>query len=335
MEATNLSMDQAIEALVEPETTEEVVEESQSDVEETAELDEEQPETDSEDEGEEVEDTADEPESDDADDEGDEDNDDEVDESEDEEPVAELYTVKVDGEEKQVTLDDLKQGYSGQKYVQQGMQQAAEARKQAEEAYAAIMQERQNLAELFNQVQQGALTPPTAPTRELFDSDPIGYMEAKMTYDEQMKVYNDNVQQVEQQMQQQTEAQQVMRSQHLKQEVGKLVEAMPELADPKKAEAFSTRLQDAGKKFGFTPQELSNITDARTMIALDAAAKWMELQSGKDIVRQKSKKARKPVKAGAKKTASKTDAVRKQRDKLRRSGSIDDAMALILNPDLR
>jgi hypothetical protein len=71
------------------------------------------------------------------------------------------------------------------------------------------------------------------------------------------------------------------------------------------------------------------------MLVLDAAAKYLELQSGKEIVRQKSKKARKPVKAGAKKISTKSEAVRKQRDKLRQSGSIEDAMSLILNPNLK
>jgi hypothetical protein len=119
-----MSIDQAVEAMVAPETTEEVVEtESQSASEPEAEFEEEQPEADSFDEDEVEDDDDDEPESDDADDEGDEDYEDDVDESEDEQdPEAELITVKVDGVEEQVTLEDLKKGYSGQKYVQQGMQ---------------------------------------------------------------------------------------------------------------------------------------------------------------------------------------------------------------------
>lgn len=52
-----------------------------------------------------------------------------LDDASQEEPS--LYTVKVNGQEEQVTLDDLKQGYSGQKYVQQGMQDAAAQKKEA------------------------------------------------------------------------------------------------------------------------------------------------------------------------------------------------------------
>ena len=171
MNATEpMSMDQAIEALVQPEETTEVVEETESlsDAEATDEVEEEQPIEDSDDDAEEVDEADDEPESDDADDEGDEDYEDDVDDVEDDqEPEETLYTVKVDGAEEKVTLEDLKRGYSGQKYVQQGMQKAAEARKEAEDVYTALMQERQNLANVINQVQQGALNPPKEPSREM------------------------------------------------------------------------------------------------------------------------------------------------------------------------
>ena len=48
-------------------------------------------------------------------------------------PESQTFTVKIDGEEKAVTLDELKQGFSGQKFVQKGMQENAQARKQTED----------------------------------------------------------------------------------------------------------------------------------------------------------------------------------------------------------
>jgi len=160
-------------------------------------------------------------------------------------------------------------------------------------------------------------------------------MEAKMNYDEQVKAYQQQVGQVQQQLQQQSQAEMQARNTYVQQEVGKLVEALPELADPKKAEAWQARINKAGEKFGYSKEEMANIASHRDMLVLDAAAKYLELQSGKEIVRQKSKKARKPVKAGAKKISTKSDVARKQRDKLRQSGSIEDAMSLILNPNLK
>ena len=328
MNATEpMSIDQAVEAMVAPETPEEETELETEDA---------QPEEDVSDEVEEdVEDDGEEVESESDDDDDDEDVDDEVDDEEDDQEPQESYTVKVDGKETEVTLEELKRGYSGQKYVQKGMQEAAEARKQAEGVHAALMQERQNLMALMNQVQAGNLTPPKEPSRELFDSDPIGYMEAKMNYDEQIKVYQQNVAQVQQQLTQQSQAERQARAAYAQQEARKLVESVPEIADPSKAEAFLGKVHKAAERFGYTKEEIQGIVSSRDIMVLDAAAKWLDMQEGKKVVQEKSKKARKPVKAGAKKINRKSDAVRKQRDKLRQSGSIDDALSLILNPNLK
>lgn len=336
MEATEpMSIDQAVEALVQPEEqpVEEVVEEeSQSDAETIDELDEEQPEEDSEDEGEEIEDAADDAEEIDSEAEDDED---EVEDDESEDPAAELYTVKVDGAEKQVTLDELKRGYSGQQYVQQGMQEAAQQKKQAEEVYAALLQERQNLAQLMNQVQQGALTPPTEPTKALFESDPISYMEAKMNYDEQLAAYNQNLAQVQQQMQAQSAAELRARDAYAAQEAAKLKELVPEFADPNQSEVFKRNIIEAAQHYGYSPEEINSIASHRDMLVLRDAMRYRQLQAKGDIVREKTKKAKKPIKAGAKKVVTKAETRKKQRDKLAKSGSVDDALALILDPNLR
>jgi hypothetical protein len=329
-----MSMDQAIDAMIQPEQPEEVVEEvtdSQPDVEETEEPEEEQPVEDSADEGEEVDEDDGEPDTDEeSDEEGDEDIDDDVDEAEDEDPAETLYTVKVDGAEEQVTLEDLKRGYSGQKYVQQGMQKAAEQQKQAEQVYMTLLQERQKVVELTNQIHNGALNPPTPPSKEMFDSDPIGYMEAKMQYDEDLGSYNNKMQEVQQQMQQQSQAEYQARLVYAKQEADKLKQLVPELNDPKKLEVFQSSVSKAAEYYGYTPDEVNSITSHRDMLVLRDAMKYRQLQEKGDIVREKSKKARKPVKAGAKKTYSKGQAEKKQLDKLRQSGSIEDALALMM-----
>lgn len=127
-------------------------------------------------------------------DESEESDDDESEDDEDTEDTEQAgnqdqpITVKIDGKTEVVTLDELKQGYSGQKYVQKGMQEAATARKEAEAVYSALLQERQNIAQLYQQAQQGTLAqPPVEPARELFETDPIGYMDAKLKYDEQLQ----------------------------------------------------------------------------------------------------------------------------------------------------
>ena len=74
-----------------------------------------------EDDGEDLDDTA--------DDESDDQDEDEAEEAEDA-GQQELYTVKVDGEEREVTLEDLKRSYSGQAYISKGMNEAAQQKKE-------------------------------------------------------------------------------------------------------------------------------------------------------------------------------------------------------------
>ena len=254
----------------------------------------------------------------------------EDDESED--PVGELYTVKVDGEDKQVTLEELKRGWSGQQYVQKGMQQAAEVKKEAENVYYALMQERQNLANLVQQVQSGQnLTPPTEPDSAMFDADPIGYMEAKIQYDNQVKQYQQNMGQVQAVMQQQSEAEQVARAEYAKQEAQRLVQVIPELADAGKAGKFKENLvRTATDVYGYTPEEIAGISSHRDFLVLRDAMKYREMMSGKKDVQSKVQKAKPAMKPGAKRVSTKSDAARKQKDRLKKSGSIDDALALTM-----
>ena len=325
-----MSLEQAVDLMVQPEET--------TEAEAPEEVEEEQPVEDSfeeadEDEDAEVEDV-DPDEVEEVDDEEDDENEyedaEEDDESED--PVGELHTVKVDGEEKQVTLEELKRGYSGQQYVQKGMQQVAEVKKEAENAYYALMQERQNLANLVQQVQSGQnLTPPQEPDSAMFDADPIGYMEAKIQYDNQMKAYQQNMGQVQQVLQQQTEAEQIARAEYAKQEAQRLVQVIPELADAGKAGKFKENLvRTATDVYGYTPEEIAGISSHRDFLVLRDAMKYREMMAGKETVQNKVKKAKPAIKPGAKKVSTKTDVVRKQRERLKKSGSIDDALALIM-----
>lgn len=253
------------------------------------------------------------------------------------EPENNLYTVKVDGEELQVTLDELRKGYSGQKFIQKGMQDNAELKKQAESAYISLTQERQQLQEIVQQVQAGALTPPKEPDMEAFRDDPFGWHEAQMSYSKKMQEYNQQVSQVTEQLQRQSQADLQLRAQYAQAEAQELVKKLPELKDPAKAKAFSDSLSSAAEQLGYTKEELAQITSHRDMYALYLASLQLRSQSGdsKKIVAEKSKKARKPIKAGAKKTVSKGRQRRDQLAKLRKSGTIDDALSLILDPTLK
>ena len=343
MEATEpMTMEQAIDAMIQPEEqpVEEVVEEteSQSDVEDTAEPDDEQPEEDSEDEGEEVEDTADDAEEESEDDTEEEaeaeDSEDEVAEPDDEEPEA-LHTVKVDGVEEQVTLDQLKQSYSGQKYVQQKMQENAEKRKEVESVFSITKQKEQQLNALIAQAQQGGFTPPVEPDANLMNTDPVRYMNEQHKYTQDMQKYQQTIQQYQLIQQQNAAADAEVQKRFAEEQAQVLKSQLPELSDPKKATAFKERLVKTAEHFGFSAEEFSQIRSAREMMILAAAAKTLDLESKGKIVREKRQKARPKVKPGAKKSVNKTSEYAKKLGKLRKSGADADALALLIDPNLK
>lgn len=249
-----------------------------------------------------------------------------------EEPAPDLYTVKVDGKEEQVSLEDLKRGYSGQKYVQKGMQEAAAMRKQAEEVYANLLNERQQIGQLLQYAQNGLPQAPVAPTKEQFDSDPIGYMEAKMQYDEAKAAYDGQMGQLQQVVQQQTQAEQYAQRAYLEREMETLKTLVPEFAEPDTAAQARDRLVTMGQEiYGYDPGEIGAVMDHRAIRVLHDAIKYQELMSGKQAAVTKAKpKAKRTVRAGAKKTRSNKDAERQTRQRLKKSGSIDDALNLIL-----
>ena len=324
-ETTITDIDSAMTSMLMPEeTTEEVIEESQETDEISAEAEvadevEVEEEDVTEEEAEEIEAS------------NSEDDEDPIEEASQQEP--ERYSVKVNGQEEQVSLDDLKQGYSGQKYVQQGMQDVAAKRKEAEDVYASLTKEREQMAQLYQQIQTGGIAQaPVKPTKELFDADPIGYMQQNLEYEEQMTSYNQQMAQLEQVSQQQSQAQQTAKQAFLQEQMQILQKDIPDFADSKKATALRERLVTAGTNhYGYSNDEISQITDARAIKVLYDAQRYQDIISGKSKAQVKTKSAKPIMKPGAKKVATPNAKIRsRQSAKLKETGSIDDAIKLIM-----
>ena len=240
--------------------------------------------------------------------------------------------VKVDGEEVDVTLEDLKRSYSGQGKIQKGMQEAAEMRKQAQAQAQQVAQAAQAIQAMYQKVQQeGFVKPPEEPSRELFDSDPIGYMEAKMQYDEGMKAFNEQQAQLRQQQAYVQQMQAQEQQARLTQEMEKLTEKIPEFKDPERAGKFKEDLvKTANEFYGYAPEDLQGVTDHRALMVLADAMRWRKSQANKSKAEQKASKARPVIKPQAKRTADpKRKQVQQSKSKLKKTGSVDDALALM------
>jgi len=254
------------------------------------------------------------------------DDEDQVDAAED----TNLISVKVDGKEERWTLDQLKQSAAGQAAINKRFQEVADARKQIQQHAAALQQQQQQVMQLHQQAQNGGLQAPIPPTRDLFESDPIGYMEEKLKYDETKAQYDQNMYQLQNVQNQRAQAQQEAHQTYLQEQAQVLTQFIPEIADPKKGEAIKNALVETGVSYGFSAEEMQNVTDARYVRALNDARKYRDLVAKRKSTQSKGEKARPMVKAGSKKRPdSNADTRKKAQQRLQKTGSDADALSLM------
>lgn len=271
---------------------------------------------------------------DDADDGDDEDEgEDEEDESDDADEEPGLIAVKVNGEEKRVTLDELKRSYSANEYAQQRMREAADLRKQVEAEREALTADRATIAQFVQSVQQSGIVPaPVAPDPSLADEDPVGYMQERARYDRQLAEYQQQQNLLHHHRQQLEAHQMEQRKAFLQQEAERLAEAIPDFADPEKQEVVKERLRKAGTEvYGFDATELQQVTDSRLVRMLHDAAKWQELQASKAKATRKEPKPQRAVKPG--RPGKSQVSARKERQQLlqrARRGDTDAQVRLLM-----
>ena len=267
----------------------------------------------------------------------------EEDESEpaDEEDEEELYAVTVDGEEVGVNLDELMRGYSRQSDYTKKTQQIAEDRREIEslqEKYnseiAQIQAERNQYVEMLgNIVQQssGELEKFTGiDWQSLKDNDPIEYVTKREEYREaQEKIQSFRNQQAQVHQSQQSEMRKARES-LIKEEQGKLASVMPEMANEETRPVRVKELQTYALGQGFTQEELDGLVDHRSVIVLDKARKYDEMQKANPKAK-KLKNKPKVVRSGS--GTTKRDSLKSKRTeqmkRLRGTGHINDASALL------
>ena len=264
--------------------------------------------------------------------------DDDVEDVEIEEPETEqepVYTVKVDGKEKQVPLNELLRGYSGQEYIQKGMAENAEARKAVETLIQQTNQERQQLQSMMQQLQQEGIPPmPEYPSEELRASDPLGYLEAEAEYRRAMDKRVAWEQQAQALAQQEKQQKQQQAAQRLEQEAARLAEWMPEFADPQKRDALMMDITTKAKKhYSLTDEMLSTVQTAEEVAILRDALRYREAVARKDQAKAKVQ-GKPPVAKPSAKKSMQTDKARQAKQakaNMQKNGGIDDVANFLLS----
>jgi len=254
------------------------------------------------------------------------------------EPARQLFTVKVDGREQQVDLPELLRGYSGQSYIQQGMKQVAAAKSEVESVYSALQTERQQLAQFAQAAQQGQipLRPPEMPDERLLQQDPIGYLEARVKYDKEVAVYQQAQSAMQELSARSAQAEERAREAYLADQHQQLTRLIPAFAKPETAAKVKQELLSVGRdEYGYTPDELRGITDARAVRVLHDAAQYRRIMAGKTANEKPVAPAapRTPtIKPGAKPSAQQGNRAKTEKAKvqMKRTGSVDDVARFLL-----
>ena len=259
-------------------------------------------------------------------------------EIEDEEVVEEeqTFTVKAAGEEKEVTLDELKKSYQlGSDYTKK-TQEVAEQRKVIDQEAKAIIEARKvrdEYAQRLKSVEEFLVGSNESKENlaELKENDPIGYAVkvAEMTEKkEQLQLLQAEQQRI---AQQQNSDRSANMQKYVEQEAQKLAQSLPEFSDNTKGEQVRNEIRNYGKKVGFTDEELSSVYDSRHVLVLHKAAQYDKLMAGKAGVKKKVANAPKMVKGGAKVKQSVTDKQKKLQQRLLQTGDARDAASIFEN----
>lgn len=250
-----------------------------------------------------------------------------------------LVSVTVDGQDKEVTLADLKRAYSGEGAIEKRLQLATETKKQAENLKVQVEQElntgRQNLVKAFSAFESLMFQPQVSqPDPALRQTNPTQYliqMEAWREEQAGLQAKRSKVQQAVTLFQQQ-EAQ---KQEQMRVEVAqKLVEAMPALRDPVKGPELQKMMYEGARAYGFSDADISGILDHRMYLALADLAAYARLKAKGQSAPVKPQKSAPVMRPGATKAvASATAYARNQKAALetaRKSGKVDDIAATLL-----
>ena len=156
-------------------------------------------------------------------------------------------------------------------------------------------------------------------------------MTEKALYDKKVQEYNQNQTQLQNIAMQKQQASLAAEQEYDLEQVRLLQQYIPEIADPVKGQQIKDALVNVGVSYGYTVEEMQSVKDARAVRLTNDARKWQELVAKKKSAKASGKKPSPVVKAGAKRRQEGNSATRKKaQQRLQKTGSIDDALNLII-----
>lgn len=204
-------------------------------------------------------------------------------------------------------------------YTRKSEELAAKS-KRVDETAQTLSQHRDFLLWAYQQIK------PQPPDPSLIQSDFVAYTEQEAAYRAQERYWNQLQDGFKQFTRQETERSTLGQQERLAQEQARMFDLIPEFRNPAKLEEFKAEVAKVGTEtYGFTPQELSGVADARMVAVLRDAISFRKLKNNAPRATEAIKG--KPKMLKGKKSASPQDKntrTRKARaDQLAKSGDFD------------
>jgi hypothetical protein len=246
---------------------------------------------------------------------------------EEEAPQLQTFTVKVDGQEVEVTQEELVNGYSRQQDYTRKTQELSQQRKTIEQKQSELEQRDAIYSQLLPKMeaQLNSALGEEPDWNSLYEDDPVGYVRQQQVWNEQ-KQKLEAVQAEQQRLQQESFVeQQKLIQQQVEEGQTKLLEVIPEwqnqeVANKEKAEIASY----ATEVLGYTQEEINSVYDWRALLGLRKA--WLSDKIAETVKKKPTQKA--PARVARPGTANKRKSVapvKRATQRLAKSGKLQDA----------
>tara|TARA_R110000765_G_scaffold425451_2_gene538410 strand:+ start:302 stop:1315 length:1014 start_codon:yes stop_codon:yes gene_type:complete len=255
---------------------------------------------------------------------------DEVEEDSDEEPT--VYSINVNGVNTEVTLEELKSGYSRQKDYTRKTQELAEQKRVAEQRQNEFLQKDNEVSEeraLYKEmlpkmqmmIKNNLQREPD--WQQLIDNDPQEYLRKK----EEWNKTSSTLSYVETEMKrleaEKAQAENFALEQQMQQGQSIINEKIPEWSDNDVAKAEVAEMMTYAQSIGFNNNELSKIYDGRLILLLRDA--WSHSKTKKAVKTKPKESPARVSRPGNSNKIKGNSPLKNARKKLKETGSISDA----------
>lgn len=264
----------------------------------------------------------------------------------DEEPAAPPVEVEIeiDGKPVKVGLDELKKGYLRQADYTRKTQALAETRKTVEREVGEVVQERAQYAQLLTALQRQIAEADAVAEPDwdaLYAQNPIEAMKIERKWQQEKALRQQKraaaeaeqarLEQANRRVEEQSFAQFVQSQDAL---LADPVEGIPEWRDEKSKRRVRAELADyCLNKLGLSPDEVRTLSDARALKAIYKSMKYDKAVERKAVSQQGGQAKQSPtLKPGSTPKANPANDVEVKRmaDRLKKTGSVSDAAAIIM-----